>query len=98
MNKTVLRLLGIFFIIGGIIICAVAGFAKEENEPQSISMGYVVNGEYNEVDNGYIGGDSEAQEEMGYLSGIGIITIIIGGVSLVASFVKRSAKKVEYDY
>lgn len=96
MNKAAMRFLGVFLIIGGILIVAISFIAKEETKPQKVSYGAVIDGEYIEVGSGHIGGSELAKddEDMGSLVGMGVVVVALGIVAVVAG---NSNKESEYD-
>lgn len=85
--KHLCRGFGIVLLICGVLIYIIAGAGQEATEPNHVSVGYIADdGYFVETNSGYMGGNQEGHEEMGYLKGIGIIAGIAGGILLFASF------------
>lgn len=86
MRKRVLRLLGGFLVLGGIFLMVTAGKVAEASKPREIQTGYYSGGRFVATDTGYIGGNAQAEEDMGSLKVIGVMTMIVGGVMFAVSF------------
>lgn len=93
--KAGIRVLSVLFLIGGLFIFFVAGEGKEASQPNKVTFGVVIDGKFTETDQGYIGGNEEAREEMGYLEGIGVIVILMGIGGFLGSFAVKSTEEME---
>lgn len=86
MLKQTLRSLGIFLLIGGIIMSFAFGEIKEANQPRKMTWGYEAGGNFIQTGEGHIGGNTNNVEEAGMLSGFGIFVAVAGGIMTTASF------------
>ena len=101
MGKALLRFLGIILLVGGIFVVCLAGKGKEDAKPNEVQFGVIVDGQIvMNDDKGYIGGNSEMEEEMESLAGLGWLFSAFGGGLLISSAVigKKEKENHQYDY
>lgn len=85
MLKHVVRGLGIFFMVAGILLFVLAGQMQEELRPNRVTYGYVTGGQFTSTGSGYIGGNSEGVETMGTVKTLGGVCAVVGTGMVIAS-------------
>lgn len=95
--KTTLRIFGTFLLLASIVVFVISGIIKHDNKPTELTYGYVINGEFTEIDKSYIGHDYKTEKLTDILDVFGIILIVAGVGSFVVSFAVKQEKTNKYD-
>ena len=92
--KVLIRFASILAILGGFLLCFLGGEMKQDSQPQKVEMGIVTNGEYTHIDTGYMGGNSQLEEDGEWTNNLGVLFLVCGAVGLVGSlFVKQPSNE-----
>ena len=85
--KGILKGLGVLLIVCGLILVFVFTNTQESVKPNKISVGVMwENGEFSQMDSGYIGGNQQGYETMESFKGIGFMCCVAGAVAFGVSF------------
>ena len=95
--KTTLRMFGTFLLLASIVVFVISGIIKHDNKPTELTHGYVINGEFTEIDKSYIGHDSKTEKLTDILDVFGVISVVAGVGSFVVSFMIKQEKTNKYD-
>lgn len=76
--KKMFVLIAVVLLLCGIGMMVIAGIGKSAVTPSSVSVGYVVDGQYVQTNSGYIGGNRQAVKDMEGLMVLGGMTAVAG--------------------
>ena len=94
--KKMLKISGAILVVCALLLFVIASMGEDAAQGVKVSVGYAVNGVYKETNNGYMGTNQQAIEDMGYLKGIAAIGGISGVGALVASAVIKEEEEPQY--
>ena len=95
--RGLIRGLGIFFLIGGIIVAWGADYFEKNSRPRTWSYGIMQDGVYKEIESNtdYMGNDKEINDNSKKIYGFGIFTIVLGVAQVIVSFCIKKKKDPE---
>ncbi len=96
--RGLIRGLGIFFLIGGIIVAWGADYFEKNSRPRTWSYGITQDGVYKEIESrtDYMGNDKEINDNSKKLYNFGIFVIVLGAAHIIASFcIKKNKEEPE---
>lgn len=94
--KKMLKISGVVLIVCALLLYFAAGAGENAAQGTKVSVGYMANGVYKEINNGYMGRNQQGIEDMGYLKGIAVIAGIAGAGALIGSACTKEEEKPQY--
>lgn len=94
--KKIAKSAGIVLIVCAILLFVLAAVGEDGAQGTQVTTGVIINGEYKEINSGYMGYNAKAKEDMGWLKGIAVVTGLMGVGSVIASGSMKEEEKPQY--